>query len=85
MVVSNVSGLSTEGLFALRIQYGTLGDANNKEEYIGIAPAGSLEGSAVWMIKKLSYSAIGVISVTFADGDALFNNVWTNPENRTYK
>jgi hypothetical protein len=47
--------------------------------YFGTAETGSAEGSAVWRIKKIVYGAVdGDVTVTWADGNANFDNVWTN-------
>lgn len=50
--------------------------------YIGNAPIGSASGASVWQIKKLDTSS-GVVT-TWADGDALFNNVWDNRASLSY-
>ena len=50
--------------------------------YIGLAPVGSLETLAVWQIKKVA-TASGMI-ITWADGDAEFNNIWDNRLSLTY-
>jgi len=57
---------------ALRVDDYTTANAT----YIGKAAMGSLTSSAVWQIKKID-TATGVI-ITWADGDALFNNIWDN-------
>jgi hypothetical protein len=43
--------------------------------YLGFATPGSAEGSAVWQVRRV-VNASGTI--LFADGDALYNNIWTN-------
>lgn len=42
--------------------------------YIGKAPIGSAVGSSVWQIQKIDETTGTVI--TWADGDANFDNVW---------
>lgn len=45
--------------------------------YIGLAPVGALTTLAVWQVKK--YVTVGgVTTLTFADGDNEFDNVWDN-------
>lgn len=46
--------------------------------YFGIAAVGSAEASAVWRIKKMVFGLDGDVTVTWADGDDNFDNVWTN-------
>ena len=55
--------------------------------YIGKAVIGEDENSPVWQIKQLVSVTIGAVDsfdVDFADGDDLFNNVWTDRETLTY-
>lgn len=52
-------------------------------EYYGFAPVGSSESSAVWQIKRLTVSG-AITSITFADGDSNFDNVWDNRASLTY-
>ena len=63
-----------------RIAYNATGLA----EYLGYAIPGSAEGSAVWMIKKLVYVGTNVTEILFCDGDAEFDNTWTNYDSHTY-
>lgn len=63
---------------AVRIDDTTAADTT----YIGKAPIGSATSSAVWQIKKLNTSS-GVI-ITWADGDALFDNVFDDRASLTY-
>lgn len=50
--------------------------------YIGEAAAGTLASASAWRIKKVDQTS-GVV-ITWADGDANFNNVWTNRASLTY-
>lgn len=45
--------------------------------YIGKAAIGSSGASAVWQLKKLDSNTLA-LDKTWADGDALFDNVWDN-------
>ena len=53
-----------------------LDEASATVTYVGKAAISSSTASAVWQIKKLD-STSGLI-ITWADGDANFNNVWDN-------
>ena len=45
--------------------------------YIGEASFGSLDGNAVWRIRR--FVTVGAEStMLYADGDDLYDNVWTN-------
>lgn len=58
-------------------------DASSTVTYVGEAPFASSESDAVWRIKKLE--TIGtVFKVTWADGNANFDNVWSNRTSITY-
>jgi hypothetical protein len=50
--------------------------------YIGSAISGTLESAAEWQVKKIDTST--GVSITFADSDARFNNVWDNRTSLTY-
>lgn len=50
--------------------------------YIGYAAVGTATSSASWKIKKIDVSSGTVI--TWADGDASYNNVWDNRASLSY-
>lgn len=54
------------------------------EQYVGEASFGSSEADAVWRIKKLTYSGSN-ISITWADGNDNFDNVWSNRASLSYQ
>lgn len=49
--------------------------------YFGFATPGSVEGSAVWRIKRLTNASDTII---FADGNSSFDNIWTNRASLSY-
>lgn len=51
--------------------------------YIGKAPIGSSTASAVWQIQKMVESA-NVTTVTWADGNSVFDNIWDNRASLSY-
>jgi hypothetical protein len=51
--------------------------------YVGKAAVGSGSASAVWQISKLEQSG-AVLSVTYADGNANFDNVWNDRAGLSY-
>lgn len=51
--------------------------------YVGSAPLGSATASAVWQIKKIVESA-GITTITWADGNSVFDNIWDNRASLTY-
>lgn len=46
--------------------------------YVGRSAVGSIDGDPVWQIKMID-ETVGVI-ITFADGDADYDNIWDNRE-----
>jgi hypothetical protein len=60
-----------------------LDDAGSGVTYVGNAPAGSATSAAVWQIKKI-VELNGDITITWADGDALFDNVYDNRASLSY-
>lgn len=51
--------------------------------YIGIAKPGTAEATAAWQCKKINTSA-GTTTITWADGNASFDNVATDLTALTY-
>lgn len=54
-----------------------LDDAGGGVTYVGKADPGTATSTAGWQIQRITESA-GDVTVEWADGDALFNNVWDN-------
>lgn len=52
--------------------------------YLGKASAGSATSAAVWQIQKLDFGVDGDVTVTWADGNARFDNVWDNRASLSY-
>lgn len=46
--------------------------------YLGKAQVGSLTSAAVWQIQKLEFGLDGDVTITWADGNAAFDNIWDN-------
>lgn len=58
---------------------------NDSTLYRGEAVPGSLEASPVWRIRKIIISAVdGDIEEKWADGNANFDNVWTDRAVKAY-
>lgn len=76
MGISNVTTLDTT--YAIRVD-----QATSTEMYVGEAPIGSSEVASVWRIKKL-LSTDSTISLSWADGNQAFDNVWGNRTSLTY-
>ena len=58
-------------------------DASSTVTYVGLADPGSATSAAVWQIKKLTTSG-SVTTVTLADGNSNFDNVWDNRASLSY-
>jgi hypothetical protein len=58
-------------------------DVDSSTTYIGEASFGSSEASAVWRIYKLALSGT-VTSITWADGNDEFDNVWNDRLSLSY-
>jgi len=88
--ISNESAFNTESQFNTEIQYGTSGNADGKQEYIGLAPPGTALATDGWQIKKLLYDATGrLIKIRWAEnaesvGTNEFIHAFVNPENLDY-
>lgn len=51
--------------------------------YVGFAKIGAATSAASWQIFKIVSSG-GVTTMTWADGDRKFNNIWDNRSSITY-
>jgi hypothetical protein len=63
---------------SIRIDESTTGTT-----YVGKAPLASSEATAIWQIMKIVESS-GITTITWADGDSSFNNIWSNRASLTY-
>lgn len=52
--------------------------------YVGKAPLSSSTVSSVWRIQRLTTGATGSVTVEWADGNSLYDNVWDNRASLTY-
>jgi len=66
----------TETIYALRLS------VSGSITYVGEASPGSAESGAVWRIKKIDESS--GISVTWADGNTYYDNVWNDRVGLSY-
>lgn len=65
----------------LAIQYD---DAGSGITYIGKASAGTATSAASWQIMKLDESSSPDFSITWADGNGSFDNVWNDRASLSY-
>lgn len=59
-------------------------DSNNYLIYEGWAAPGSLTSTAVWAIRKYTYSGSNLVTTQWADGDTNEDNMWDNRVALTY-
>lgn len=52
--------------------------------YLGEAVPGSLDTAPVWRICYVAMSSTGNLTMTWADGNSNFDNVWSNRAALTY-
>ena len=85
-VAEGFVGTEAEWLESLResVPYATeLDDAGGGVTYVGIATPGTAASAASWQVKRIT--EVGAdISIEWADGDALFNNIWDNRASLSY-
>jgi len=58
-------------------------DSVGTTTYLGYADAGSLTSASVWAIKKID-EITNDVSITWADGNTNFDNIWDNRLTLTY-
>jgi len=75
----NRSSVELEG--TVRIEY----DANSNPIYLGEAGVGVATSEAKWRIRKLTYDAnSNLLSITWANGNTKYTNVWDDRAILTY-
>jgi len=88
MLTANHSAFDASALFNLAITWGTAGNANGKEEYIGHAVPGTATSAPGWYVKKINYDASGriiLIQIAMgADGHPTFSNIFDNASTLYY-
>lgn len=52
--------------------------------YLGKAAVGTATSAAAWQIQKLTFGVDGDVDITWADGDASFDNVWDDRASLSY-
>lgn len=52
--------------------------------YLGKAQVGTLTSAAAWQVQKLTFGADGDVDITWADGNAAFDNIWDNRASLSY-
>lgn len=52
--------------------------------YLGDAAVGSVTSTASWRIQKLEFGVTGSVTITFADGNTNFDNIWNNRTSLSY-
>jgi hypothetical protein len=60
-----------------------LDDASSTITYVGEAPFGSVASDSNWRIFRMQTSG-SVLSITWADGNDEFDNVWANRASLSY-
>jgi hypothetical protein len=58
-------------------------EASATVTYVGVAAIASSEGGAVWKIKRITITG-NVTDVKYADGNANYDNIWTNRASLSY-
>lgn len=52
--------------------------------YLGKAQVGTATSAATWQIQKLTFGTDGDVTITWADGNASFDNIWDNRASLSY-
>ena len=58
--------------------------ADSTTGYLGEAAVGVPTTAALWRIQKLVFGVDGDVTITWADGNSAFDNVWDNRASLSY-
>ena len=61
-----------------------LDEASASLLYFGVAAPGALTSADVWQIQKIVIGPGNSVAITWADGNAEFDNVWDNRASLSY-
>lgn len=67
----------------LKVYKTYIDEASATITYIGKASTSALTSNAVWQIMKMEISG-SITTITYADGDSEFNNIWDNRASLSY-
>lgn len=59
-------------------------EVNTTLAYLGLAAPGTATSAALWLIQKLDLGPGSSLAISFADGNAEFDNVWDNRASLVY-
>lgn len=81
VAVTNFPSVQTVGLQSLAKIYDQV---DSTTAYLGNAAVGSSQASAVWSIQKLVFTPAGGVTITWANGNSGFSNIWNNRASLSY-
>ncbi len=58
--------------------------ASSTVTYVGKAAIGTAGAAALWQIQEITTTAGGSASIKWADGNALYDNIWDNRASLSY-
>lgn len=64
----------------MRLDY----DSSSNLIFLGKGKQGAVNGDASWRIQQFTWSGGNLVSITWADGDSEFDNVWNNRASLSY-
>lgn len=71
--------------FDMMVAFGTTGNANGMQEYLGYSIPGTKQSEAGWQIFKLIYnSSKQVTERRYANGNSKLDKVWTSRTDYSY-
>lgn len=76
--------LNVDGLGALEAPKATKITESGSYTYIAVAEPGTAQNVAAWQVKRIYDDGAGTITITWADGDASFDNTATDLTALTY-
>lgn len=69
-----------DAIYTVAVAY----DVDDNPIYLGKAAQGSSKASAVWQIKKLTFSGANVTDIQYANGSTAFNQIWNDRASFSY-
>lgn len=79
--------LIEDGANALRsisVPLATILETSGSYTYVGKAVPGTVTSAAKWQIMRIDESVTDTMTITWADGNKSFDNVWTNRASLNY-
>ena len=81
--IGQVSANNLQEIISLTEEKALIVEVSGGTTYVGKAPPGSITSEARWQVSRIVVAG-GTTTVTWADGNLTYDNIWDNRASLTY-